>query len=98
MANSSATRIGVFTQNLDLNISPMQIPSLMRLIKFITQMVLEYSNIPDSYGSAQDDSIISTIATNKGNSGGTYLSWAWNLLPSFNLVDEDKDEKISIHK
>ncbi|XP_046806664.1 vacuolar protein sorting-associated protein 13B [Lucilia cuprina] len=92
MANSSTTRIGVFTQNLDLNISTMQIPLLMRLIKFITQMVPEKSNASDASSTAPDDYGASDMASNKANSGGTYLSWAWNMLPSFNLVDEVKDE------
>ncbi|KAM7361700.1 vacuolar protein sorting 13B isoform 2-T2 [Cochliomyia hominivorax] len=92
MLSSSTTRIGVFTQNLDLNISTMQIPLLMRLIKFITQMVPEKSKTPDSTSTTPDDYGSSDAAANMGNSGGTYLSWAWNLLPSFNLVDDEKDD------
>lgn len=92
MAYSSTTRIGIFTQNLDLNLSTMQIPLLMRLIKFITQMVPEKSNDADSSNTATDEYGSSDAATSKANAGGSYLSWAWNLLPSFNLEDEDKDD------
>ncbi|XP_065372359.1 intermembrane lipid transfer protein VPS13B isoform X2 [Calliphora vicina] len=92
MANSSTTRIGVFTQNLDLNLSTMQIPLLMRLIKFITQMVPEKTNASDSTSTTPDDFSASDMATSRANSGGTYLSWAWNLLPSFSLDDEEKDD------
>lgn len=92
MATNSTTRIGVFTQNLDLNISSMQIPLLMRLIKFLTEMVPEKPNATDSSCTVHDDQGNSDMPSNKPNEGGTYLSWAWNMLPSFNFVDDDKEE------
>ena len=62
MTNSSTTRIGVFTQNLDLNISSMQIPLLMRLIKFITTMVPEkQSQDPETGATSKSENNASDV-------------------------------------
>lgn len=86
LATSSITRIGIFTQALDLNLSSLQIPMLMRLIKFLTNLTPE-SDAEDEMHSINKERNVDSAANTAGSS---YLSWAWNLLPSFNFDEPDE--------
>ncbi|XP_059217881.1 intermembrane lipid transfer protein VPS13B isoform X1 [Stomoxys calcitrans] len=85
MTSSSITRIGIFTQALDLNLSSIQIPMLMRLIKFLTSLSPD-SDDDDVYSAHKERNVDSAASTE----GSSYLSWAWNLLPSFSLEEADE--------
>lgn len=92
VGNASTTRIGIFTQNLDLNMSSLQIPLLMRLAKFITEMVPENANESESTCIPSDEQFTSDALLHKTKAKESLVSWAWNLLPSFNFVDDEKDD------
>ncbi|XP_075147327.1 vacuolar protein sorting 13B isoform X2 [Haematobia irritans] len=85
MVNSSITRIGIFTQALDLNLSSLQIPMVMRLIKFLTSLSPDNDD-EDMHGGHRERNMDNTANT----VGSSYLSWAWNLLPSFTFDEPDE--------
>ena len=72
----------------------MQIPLLMRLIKFITTMVPEkQSQDPETGATSKSENNASNMSSyNTAAKEGSYLSWAWSLLPSFNIASDDKND------
>ncbi|XP_061387162.1 intermembrane lipid transfer protein VPS13B [Musca vetustissima] len=87
LATSSITRIGIFTQALDLNLSSLQIPMLMRLIKFLTSLSGDSDSEDDPCSVNKERG----VAENSSDAAGSsYLSWAWNLLPSFTFEESDE--------
>lgn len=89
---SSTIRVGVLTKSLDINVSSLTFPLVMRLVKLAT----EFSPPKPDAGSSKpptkkaekpppppppDTNAESQPA--EGTSRGSMLSWAWNLLPSF---------------
>ncbi|XP_034117971.1 intermembrane lipid transfer protein VPS13B isoform X1 [Drosophila albomicans] len=82
---SSTTRIGVFTKSLDINVSSLQFPMVMRLVKILLE--LKPANIEEDSFVLEDpvepptsDSMQQRVAPDAPN---TMFGWAWNLLPSF---------------
>ncbi|XP_030558700.1 vacuolar protein sorting-associated protein 13B isoform X2 [Drosophila novamexicana] len=86
MSTMSTTRIGVFTKSLDINVSSMQLPMVMRLVKMLLE--LKPAEIEEEIFSLE-----APVAT--PNVGGptnlvssdvvttSLFSRAWNLFPSF---------------
>lgn len=93
-STTSTMRIGVFTKSLDINVSSLQFPMVIRLIK----MALEFSpEKPDddddnlfpvkkSDGTLPADNPLPQLSQPQVRN--TMLSWAWNLLPSFDTTQE----------
>ncbi|XP_017140957.1 vacuolar protein sorting-associated protein 13B isoform X2 [Drosophila miranda] len=98
VSTSSTTRIGVFTKALDINVSSLQFPMVMRLVK----MLLELKPAEMEEEALNPDDPEETAEGNEVPVGGTqpegqsYLWWAWNLLPSFEsqVPDPDPEETI----
>ncbi|XP_064550817.1 intermembrane lipid transfer protein VPS13B isoform X2 [Drosophila montana] len=88
MSTSSTTRIGVFTKSLDINVSSMQLPMVMRLVKMLLE--LKPAEIEEEIFSLEE----TPVAPPPPNVGGSNLvssdvvttslfSRAWSLFPSF---------------
>ncbi|XP_022217026.2 LOW QUALITY PROTEIN: vacuolar protein sorting-associated protein 13B [Drosophila obscura] len=82
---SSTTRIGVFTKAFDINVSSLQFPMVMRLIKMLlelkpAEMEEEIPNLDDPEETAEGNE---TPVGGPQPESQSYLWWAWNLLPSF---------------
>ncbi|XP_034127951.1 vacuolar protein sorting-associated protein 13B isoform X2 [Drosophila guanche] len=100
VSTSSTTRIGVFTKALDINVSSLQFPMVMRLIKMLlelkpAEMEEEIMNLDDPEESAEGNE---TPAGGAQPESQSYLWWAWNLLPSFeSQAPASADEEILGH-
>lgn len=85
---SSLTRIDVFTENIELNISAQQYPMFIRLLVLAMTLKEGTSNV------RQTDSV--TEDEYDEENGESMLLWAWNMLPSIFPVeseDEEEDQK-----
>lgn len=90
---SSLTRIDIFTDSIELNVSAQQYPMLQRLIVLAmtlrdgTMRKVVNPNPANPEATADDD-------TDEGNED-SMIAWAWNLLPSIfpTEFDEDDDEE-----
>lgn len=93
LSTTSTMRIGVFTKSLDINVSSLQFPMVIRLIK----MTLEFNPAkPDN----DDDDLFPSKKPDASpppenpqpqpaaQAQNTILSWAWNLLPSFDTTQD----------
>ncbi|KAH8383835.1 hypothetical protein KR009_010773 [Drosophila setifemur] len=84
MATSSTTRIGVFTKSLDINVSSLQFPMVMRLVKMLLELKPAESE-EDPQNSDEQEEAADGNESQQGDqpAGQSVLWWAWNLLPSF---------------
>ncbi|KAJ6640172.1 Vacuolar protein sorting-associated protein 13B [Pseudolycoriella hygida] len=81
---SSLTRIDLFTESIELNISAQQYPMFIRLLVLAMTLKERSANV------RQTDSV--TEDENDEENGESMLLWAWNMLPSlFPVEDEDDD-------
>ncbi|XP_037025669.1 vacuolar protein sorting-associated protein 13B isoform X2 [Bradysia coprophila] len=82
---SSLTRIDVFTDNIELNISAQQYPMFIRLL--VLGMTLK-EGTPNVHqmDTATDDEY------GDEENGESMLLWAWNMLPSIFPVENEDDE------
>uniref|UniRef100_A0A6B2EK58 Putative vacuolar protein n=1 Tax=Phlebotomus kandelakii TaxID=1109342 RepID=A0A6B2EK58_9DIPT len=81
---SSVVRVDVHTDFVDLNISSLQFPMVMRLLNLM--LVLKQGRLKANYGSAATAE--SQDADQMDDNGESIFSWAWNLLPSI-FPDEE---------
>ncbi|XP_023036340.1 vacuolar protein sorting-associated protein 13B isoform X1 [Drosophila willistoni] len=85
-STSSTTRIGVFTKALDINVSSLQFPMVIKLIKMLlelkpNEMHDDLLNLDDPDETANDPN--DPQDRNARGESQSMLWWAWNLLPSF---------------
>ncbi|KAM8707006.1 hypothetical protein ACLKA7_011160 [Drosophila subpalustris] len=85
VSTSSTTRIGVFTKSLDINVSSLQFPMVMKLVKMLLELkpaAVEEDNfaMPESAAPPTSDNGQQSVVNDTQNS---MFGWAWNLLPSF---------------
>ncbi|KAH8278838.1 hypothetical protein KR018_010220 [Drosophila ironensis] len=84
MRTASTTRIGVFTKSLDINVSSLQFPMVMRLVKMLLELKPPNSDEdPESSEEQEETAEASESQQSTIPAGLGYLDWAWNLLPSF---------------
>ncbi|XP_030371451.1 vacuolar protein sorting-associated protein 13B isoform X3 [Scaptodrosophila lebanonensis] len=83
MNTSSTTRIGVFTKSLDFNVSSLQFPMVVRLIKMLLE--LKPADMEDDTISfdERNEPAVEEVPQEEAQRQGNMFSWAWNLLPSF---------------
>ncbi|XP_059611224.1 intermembrane lipid transfer protein VPS13B [Phlebotomus argentipes] len=85
---SSVVRVDVHTDCIDLNISSLQFPMVMRLLNLM--LVLKQGKLRAKLGgSASAES--NQDADQSDENGESIFSWAWNLLPSI-FPDEELSE------
>lgn len=82
---SSLTRIDVFTDNIELNISAQQYPMFIRLLVLAMTLKTGTSNVYQSDSVTDDDN-------GDDENRESMLLWAWNMLPSIFPVERDEDE------
>lgn len=95
---SSVTRIDIFTESVELNVSAQQYPMLLRLL--VLAISLRDGKI-NATTSATSGSTATGDPTATGDDewdeteGGSMIAWAWNLLPSIFPIDDidDADEQ-----
>lgn len=86
---SSTIRVGVLTKSLDINVSSLTFPLVMRLVKLATEFKPPKADGESSKPPPKkaDKPPLSAESSEQqpaqGTSRGSMLSWAWNLLPSF---------------
>lgn len=81
---SSLTRIDVFTENIELNISAQQYPMFIRLLVLAMTLKEGTSNVRPSDSVTEDEY--------DEENGESMLLWAWNMLPSIFPVESDDEE------
>lgn len=92
------TRLGIFTKSLDINISSLQLPMALRLLNLILLFKSEQQNTKSCYNLEAESEYVpsGTEARNSANNAGSYLSWAWSLLPSFGgETAEDNEDTLN---
>lgn len=88
---SSMTRIDVVTDLLNLNISTQQFPMVMRLLYL--GLNLKQGNLRDKHPDG-GETAEHGVDGGSGEAGDqSYLSWAWNMIPSFFPDDEDDEDE-----
>ncbi|XP_032596259.1 vacuolar protein sorting-associated protein 13B isoform X2 [Drosophila grimshawi] len=94
VSTSSTTRIGVFTKSLDINVSSLQLPMAMRLVKMLLELKPAAME-EDTFSLVEPvDSGNVPVSPPSNEASSSMLWWAWNLLPSFEsapaaVTDED---------
>ncbi|KAH8342100.1 hypothetical protein KR059_012058 [Drosophila kikkawai] len=85
VSTSSTTRIGVLTKALDINVSSLQFPMMMRLAKMLIELKPAASEEePANPNNQTEDTTESHAAQQEADPPGQSLLWrAWNMLPSF---------------
>ncbi|KAH8359232.1 hypothetical protein KR093_005309 [Drosophila rubida] len=95
-STSSTTRIGIFTKSLDINVSSLQFPMVMRLAQILLELkpanTEEEVFMEEPVQPPRNDPEQRSAASNATRS--TVFSWAWNLLPSFETAPPPVDEPI----
>ncbi|XP_032579055.1 vacuolar protein sorting-associated protein 13B isoform X2 [Drosophila sechellia] len=84
VSTTSTTRIGVFTKSLDINVSSLQFPMVMRLVKMLLELKpAEFEEDPQN--SEDQEAVAEGSESQQGNesAGRSVFWWAWSLLPSF---------------
>uniref|UniRef100_A0A034VE87 Vacuolar protein sorting-associated protein 13B n=1 Tax=Bactrocera dorsalis TaxID=27457 RepID=A0A034VE87_BACDO len=96
MTTTSLTRIGIFTKSMDVNITSMQFPMIMRLIDITREFG---RNSSKNLTTEQEDVIIDQ--ENEVASRDSFLLWAWNKLPTLSfeppVFEEPNVEEIPGH-
>ncbi|KAL9894530.1 vacuolar protein sorting 13B [Glossina fuscipes fuscipes] len=90
MATKSVTRVAIFTRLFDFSMSSLQLPMIMRLIQGILLMGAD-NQVVQVTVPFDDTAERSRQAPDQSNRGG-WLSWAWNMLPSFYSDHHEEDE------
>lgn len=82
---SSTIRVGVLTKSLDINVSSLTFPLVMRLVKLATEFSPPKPDAPTKKAEKQPPPPAENAEPQpaQGTPRGSMLSWAWNLLPSF---------------
>ncbi|KAH8293565.1 hypothetical protein KR054_001628 [Drosophila jambulina] len=85
VSTSSITRVGVLTKALDINVSSLQFPIVMRLVKLLIELkpVASEEEPGDSDDETEETPEGHAAQQGTGPSGRSILWWAWNMLPSF---------------
>lgn len=85
---SSTTRIGVFTKSLDINVSSLQFPMVIRLVKMLLE--LKPATVDEVNFALQEtvEPPASDISQQRvvNEPPTSMFGWAWNLLPSFDAA------------
>ncbi|XP_069969328.1 intermembrane lipid transfer protein VPS13B isoform X2 [Bactrocera oleae] len=96
MTMTSLTRIGIFTKSMDVNITSMQFPMVMRLIDITKDFG---RNNTKNLTTEQEDVIVDQ--ENEVASRDSFMLWAWNKLPTLSfeppVFEEPNVEEISGH-
>lgn len=89
MATKSVTRVAVFTRLFDFSMSSLQLPMIMRLIQGILLMGADNQvvQVTVPFDDTAERSRQTPDPSNRG-----WLSWAWNMLPSFYSDHHEEDE------
>ncbi|XP_037953413.1 vacuolar protein sorting-associated protein 13B isoform X2 [Teleopsis dalmanni] len=87
----STTRIGIFTKLIDINISSLQFPLVMRLIEIVSAMQNDKVGAQISHYEQPDEA--ETTEVQSGYGVLSYVTWAWNLIPTitFDTCDDGDD-------
>ncbi|XP_028899829.2 intermembrane lipid transfer protein VPS13B isoform X2 [Zeugodacus cucurbitae] len=80
MTTTSLTRIGIFTKSMDVNITSMQFPMVMRLIDITRDFG---RNNTKNLTTEQEDVIVDQES--EAASRDSFLLWAWNKLPTLSF-------------
>ncbi|XP_055848221.1 intermembrane lipid transfer protein VPS13B isoform X2 [Episyrphus balteatus] len=87
----SITRIAIFTKLMEMNVSSLQFPMAMRLFKLL--MALKNGELKSrSTANIHDDD--NDVQEGAASASGSYLNWAWNLIPSFGLTESEEEETV----
>ncbi|XP_044314696.1 vacuolar protein sorting-associated protein 13B isoform X2 [Drosophila rhopaloa] len=84
VSTTSTTRIGVFTKALDINVSSLQFPMVMRLVKMLVE--LKPTDTDEDPQNPEDQEAVvegNEAQQNEEPAGQSVFWWAWSLLPSF---------------
>ncbi|XP_036346047.1 LOW QUALITY PROTEIN: vacuolar protein sorting-associated protein 13B-like [Rhagoletis pomonella] len=96
MASTSVIRVGIFTKSMDINITSMQFPMIMRLVDIMTEF-----GRPNGKGLLIEQDEIFEDQENVEANSTSLLLWAWNKLPSLSFepgdFDEPADEEVTGH-
>ncbi|KAH8311151.1 hypothetical protein KR044_004588 [Drosophila immigrans] len=93
VSSSSTTRIGIYTKSLDINVSSLQFPMVMRLVKIMLE--LQPENIEEDVYHIEDAVAVPPAAdTAVPDAPNSMFGWAWNLLPTFEASPPAVDEQI----
>ncbi|XP_017847869.1 vacuolar protein sorting-associated protein 13B isoform X2 [Drosophila busckii] len=80
MSTTSTTRIGVLTKSLDINVSSLQLPMVMRLIKMLLD--LKPADMDEDIFTIDEPTIAPSASQHQNREErNTVFQWAWNLLP-----------------
>ncbi|XP_017076320.2 vacuolar protein sorting-associated protein 13B [Drosophila eugracilis] len=87
VSTSSTTRIGVFTKALDINVSSLQFPMVMRLVKMLLE--LKPADLEEDHPNPEDQEAVAegNEAQQSEPASQSVFWWAWNLLPSFDAQE-----------
>ncbi|XP_017859321.1 PREDICTED: vacuolar protein sorting-associated protein 13B isoform X2 [Drosophila arizonae] len=98
VSTSSTKRIGVFTKSLDINVSSLQLPMVMKLVKLLLELKpsepAEEENIFNLEQPVASTSGASAGAAPTSEATGSMFWRAWNLLPSFEGNNANSEELI----
>ncbi|XP_039493419.1 vacuolar protein sorting-associated protein 13B isoform X3 [Drosophila santomea] len=84
VTTTSTTRIGVFTKSLDINVSSLQFPMVMRLVKMLLELKpAEFEEDPQNPEDQEAVAEGSESQQGTESAGQSVFWWAWSLLPSF---------------
>lgn len=91
---SSITRIDIFTESIELNISAQQYPMLIRLI--VLAIALRDGTLRNTASglglSVNNSDGASCVEDESDIEDGSIVSWAWNLLPNIFPIESMNDE------
>lgn len=91
-SEASTMHIAIFTKLMEINLSTIQIPMFMKLMKIIEnwqeEMAIESSISLDSEG-------VENVAPEESSAGTqSYLQWAWDMMPNFSEESEREVEEL----
>lgn len=85
---TSITRLDIHANLLNLNISNQQFPMVMRLLYLFLNLKQGNIRMKAEVGSSSEN----LLDTDENESGESYLSWAWNMLPTIFPTDDENNE------
>ncbi|XP_030238680.1 vacuolar protein sorting-associated protein 13B isoform X2 [Drosophila navojoa] len=98
VSTSSTKRIGVFTKSLDINVSSLQLPMVMKLVKLLLELKpsepAQEENIFNLEQPVASTSGATAGAAPTSEATGSMFWRAWNLLPSFDGNNANSEELI----
>ncbi|XP_054747188.1 intermembrane lipid transfer protein VPS13B isoform X1 [Anastrepha obliqua] len=96
VSTTSLTRVGIFTKSMDINITSMQFPMVMRLI----DIMAEFGRTNAKFLTTEQEDVIEDQESEEAGRESILL-WAWNKLPTLSFepvgFEEPSPEEVTGH-